>query len=204
MKGRVTQFGDIVRRDRRRHPDRDALRTVGEEIGKRARQHHRLVLRAVVGRPEIDRVFVDAIEQQMRNFGQPRFGVTHSGGIIAVHIAEVPLPIHQGIALGEILSQTHERVIHRLIAVRMKLADDIADDASAFLECRAGVETQQLHRVQEPPVNRLETVACIRQRPAGNGGERVLQIALFQRVAQRNLFDFAVAGGISFVLMDKN
>jgi hypothetical protein len=47
-------------------------------------------------------------------------------------------------------------------------------------------------------VNRLEAVARIRQRPAGNGGERVLQIALFQRVAQRNVFHFAVAGGNQF------
>ena len=127
-----------------------------------------------------------------------------AAGLSPSTLPKLPCPSTKRIALGEILRETHERVIHRLIAMRMELADDVADDARAFLECRAGVEAQQLHRVQEPPVNRLEAVARIRQRPAGNGGERVLQIALFQRVAQRNLFHFAVAGGISFVLMDKN
>jgi hypothetical protein len=109
--------------------------------------------------------------------------VPHGGGIIAIHIAEIALPIHQRIALGKILSKAHERVVHRLIAVRMELADDVADDARTLLERRPGVETQQLHGVQQPSMNRLEPVACIRERAAGDGGERVLQIALFQRFA---------------------
>ena len=204
MEGRITQLGDIVRRDRRRHADRDALRTIGQQVGKRPRQHHWLVLGAVIGRPEIDRVFVDAIDQKVRDLSQPRFGVSHGGRIIAVHVAEIALPIYQRITLGKILRETHERVIDRLIAVRMEFADDVADDAGAFLEGRAGVETQQLHGVQQPSMNRLESVARVRERAAGDGGERVLQIALFQRFAQRNLFDIAVAGGISCLPMDKN
>jgi hypothetical protein len=119
----------------------------------------------------------------MRDLGQPRFGVAHGGRVIAIHIAEIALPVDQRIALGKILSEAHERVVHRLIAMRMELADDVADHARAFLERSAGVEAQQLHGIQQPPVNRLEPVACIRERTAGDGGERVLQIALFQRFA---------------------
>ena len=163
---RVAELGGVVRRDRGRHPDRDALRAVGEKIGERARQHHRLVLRAVVGRPEIDRILVDAVEQEVRDLGQPRLGVAHGGGVIAVDIAEIPLPVDQRIALGEILREAHERVVHRLVAMRMELADDVADHARAFLERGAGVEPQLLHRVQEPPVHRLEPVARVRQRAA--------------------------------------
>ena len=183
MKRRVAELGDIVGWDRRRHPDRDALRAVGQQVGKRSRQHHRLVLRAVIGRSEIDRVFVDTVDQEMRDLGQPRFGVAHGGRVIAIHIAEIALPVDQRIALGKILSEAHQRVVHRLIAVRMELADDVADHARAFLERSAGVEAQQLHGIQQPPVNRLEPVARIREGTAGDGGERVLQIALFQRFA---------------------
>ena len=131
----------------------------------------------------------------MRNLGQPRFGVAHGGGIIAVDVAEVPLSIDQRIALGKILGEAHERVVHRLVAVRMEFADDVADHPRAFLERRTGVETQLLHRVQEPPVNGLEPVARVRQRAPGDGGKRVLEIALLQRLPQRNLFDFTVARG---------
>jgi len=42
-------------------------------------------------------------------------------------------------------------------------------------------------------VHRLQSVARVRQRAAGDGGQRVLQIALFERLAQRDLFD--AAGG---------
>src|SRR5262250_2815759 len=41
------------------------------------------------------------------------------------------------------------------------------------------------------PVHRLEAIACIRQRAPGDGGQRVLQIALLERGAQCDIFDFA-------------
>ena len=44
-------------------------------------------------------------------------------------------------------------------------------------------------------MNGLEPVARIRQRAPGDGGERVLEITLLQRLPQRNLFDVAVARG---------
>ena len=46
----VAQLGRIVRRDGRRHADRDALRAVRQQIGKRRRQHHRFLAGAVIGR----------------------------------------------------------------------------------------------------------------------------------------------------------
>ena len=52
----------IVRRDGGRHADRDARGAVGEQVGEGARQHDGLVLLAVIGGAEIDRVLVDAGE----------------------------------------------------------------------------------------------------------------------------------------------
>ena len=189
MQRRVAQLGGIVRRDRCRHADGDALRAVGQQIGKRARQHDRLVLRAVIGRAKIDRVLVDAVDQQARDIGQARLGVAHGGRVIAVDIAEIALAVDQRIALGKILRQPHQGVVDGLVAVRMKFADDVADDARAFLEGRAGIEPQLLHRVEQPPMHRLEPVARIRQRAVHDGGERIGEIALLERVAQRDVLD---------------
>jgi hypothetical protein len=77
----------------------------------------------------------------------------------------------------------------------MKLADDVADHARAFLERRRGVEAQEMHGVEQPAVHRLEAVARVRQRATGDGGERVLKVPLLQRLAQRDLLDLAVARG---------
>ncbi len=172
-----------------RHADRDALRAVGEQIGERTRQHHRLVLRAVIGRAEVDRILFDAVDQEARNVGEPRLGVAHRRRVIAVDVAEVALAVDQRIALREVLRQPYQSVIDRLVTMRMKFADDVADHARAFLERRVGVEPQLLHRIEQPPVHGLEAVARIRQRTVHDGGERIGEIALLERLAQRNVFN---------------
>ena len=50
--------------------------------------------------------------------------------------------------------------------------------------CLAGVEPQQPHGVQDAPVHGLEPVARVRQGAVHNGGERIGEVALFQRLAQ--------------------
>jgi hypothetical protein len=137
---RGTHLAGIVRRYRRRHADGNARRAIGEQIGKRAGQHDRLALLAVIGRTEIDRVLVDAGEQRARNLGQPRLGVAHRRGVIAVDVAEIALALDQRIARREILREPHQRIVHRDIAVRMELADHVTDDAGAFLEPRGGIK----------------------------------------------------------------
>ena len=111
---------------------------------------------AVVGGPEIDGVFVDAFEQQPRHLGQPRFGVAHGGGVIAVDIAEIALPVDQRIARGEILRQPHQRIVDRLIAMRMEIAHHVADDLGGFLQRLPGIEPQQQHPVENAAVDRLD------------------------------------------------
>ena len=74
------------------------------------------------------------VEQQPRDLGQARLGVAIGGGVIAVDIAEIALPVDQRVALREILREAHQRVVDRLVAMRVVLADDVADDAGAFLE----------------------------------------------------------------------
>ena len=190
MQRGVAQFGDVVRRDRGRHADRDALRAVGEQVRKAAGQNDRLFRLAVVIGAELDAVLVDAVEQKPRDLGHARFGVAIGGGIIAVDIAEIALAVDQRIARGEILREAHHRVIDRLVAMRMERAHHVADDLGGFLERRAGIEPQQAHAVEDAPMHRLQAVAGIRQRAMHDGRERVSEIALFQRIAQHDLVNF--------------
>ena len=76
----VEQFGQIVWRDRRRHAHRDALRAIGEQIGEGRGQHDGLALIAGVIVAEVDRVLVDAVEQQARDLGHAGLGVAIGGG----------------------------------------------------------------------------------------------------------------------------
>ena len=191
MQRRVAQLGDIVRRDRGRHADRDALRAVGEQIGKRRRQHRRLLQHAVVIGAEIHGVFVDAVEQEPRGFGQPRFGVAVGRGVIAVDIAEIALAVDQRIARGKILREPHQRVIDRLVAMRVEIAHDVADDLRRFLERRAGIEAQQPHAVKDAAMHGFEPIARVGQRAVHDGRQRIGEIALLKRFAQRNFLHVA-------------
>ena len=130
---RGAQLARVVRRNAGRHADRDAAGAVRQQVGERRRQDHRLLVAAVVGRAEVDGVLIDAVQQRARDLGQAGLGVAHGRGIVAVDIAEVALAVDQRVALRELLREAHHGVVDRDLAVRVELADDVADHARAFL-----------------------------------------------------------------------
>ena len=184
MQHRVAQLVGVVRRDVGRHADGDAGGAVGEQVGEIGRQHRRLLLAPVVVGAEIDRVLVDAVEQPRGDLGQPRLGVAVGGRVIAVDVAEIALAVDQRIAHGEVLGEARQRVVDRLVAVRVEVAHRVADDLGAFPELALRAEPQLLHGVEDAPMHGLQAVAHVGQRAVHDGGERVGEIALFQRVAQ--------------------
>ncbi len=195
MTGGVTQLCGVVRRDIGRHAHRDAGGTIREQVREGRRQDQRLLVLAVIGLAKIDRAFVIILQDEDRGFGQTRFGVSHGRGAIAVHIAEIALTFDQRIARGEILRQTHQRLIHRLIAMGMEPADNVADHAGAFLEGGVGRQLEKPHGVEKTAVNRLQTVARIGQGPLGDGGERIGEIARGERVIEALIEDTAAIAG---------
>ena len=113
---------------------------VGEQVREQARKDLGLLLLAIVGRAEGDRAFVEPGHQLARRRGQPRLGVAHRRGIIAVDIAEIALPVDERVAEREILGEPDHRVVDRLVAVRVIFADHVADHARAFLVARRRIE----------------------------------------------------------------
>ena len=202
MEQRVGQLLGVVGRNVGRHADRDAGRAVGEQVRERGRQHDRLLVGAVVGRAEIDGVLVDAVEERAGDVRQAAFGVAHGGGVIAVDVAEVALAVDQRVADGEVLGEAHERVVDRLVAVRVVVAHHLADDLGALLVAAVGIELQLAHGVEDAPVHGLQPVAHVGQRAVHDGRERVGEVALLERVVQVHGLDRAGAGGrIACLLM---
>ena len=62
---------------------------------------------------------------------EPAFRIAHRPRRIAVDGAEVALPVHQQVAQREGLRHAHQGVVHRLVAVRVIFANDIADHGAA-------------------------------------------------------------------------
>ena len=170
-----------MRRDRGRHADRDPARAVRQQVREQPGEDLGLLFLAVVGRAKLDRAVVEAGHQLHRDGRQPGLGVAIGRGVIAVDIAEIPLPVDERVAEREILREADHRVIDALVAVRVIFADHVADDARRLLVGAGRIEPEQAHRPQQPPVDGLQPVADVGQRPRGDGRQRIDEIAFGKR-----------------------
>ena len=168
-----------MRRNIRRHADRDTRGAVDEQVREAAGEHARLLARLVeVGVP-IDGILFEVAEHLVGNLGEARLRVTVSRGRVAVHGAEVAVPIHEHIAHGEILRQTDEGVINGRVAVRMVTTQDVADAGRGLLKRLVRGQIILIHCIQNAPVHGLQAVAHVGQGAPDNHGHGVFHIAGF-------------------------
>ena len=93
--GRLDDLAEVVRRDVRRHADRDAGRAVDEKVREARREDERLAGCLVVVGPEVDGVRVDVAEHLGGEALEARLGVPHGGSRVVVDRAEVALAVDQ-------------------------------------------------------------------------------------------------------------
>ena len=184
--GRIDDFAEIVRRNIRGHADCDATGAVDQQIRETCRQHHRLALVSVVVFLKVDGVLVDVVEQRHRRARQPAFGVAHGRRRIAVDRAEIALPVDQHQAHGKILRHADQRVVNRLVAVRVILAHHVADHTRRFHVFLVGRVALLVHRVKNAPMHGLEAVTRIRQRTRHDHAHGVIEIAALHFLGDRN------------------
>ena len=182
---RARHFGKIVRRDVGREADADARAAVQEHHRQSRRQQLRFLERAVVVRCEVDGVAVDFGEQQLRHRRQPALRVPHRGRVVAVARAEVALPVDQRIPQREVLRLPHQRVVRGGVAVRMVLAEHVADDARRLHVARRRVEPELVHREQDPPLDGFLAIRNVGERASHHDAHRVLEVAALGELRER-------------------
>ncbi len=175
---RVTDFSQVVRRDVRRHPHRNARRAVYQQVRKLRRQHLRLGPRVVIVRDEIDRLLVDILHHLHGRGRHPRLRIPHRRRWIAVDRAEVPLTVHQWIAQIERLTQPHQRRIHHPLSVRVIISGCVTRNLGALPVSTPRPQMQVVQRHEDPPLRRLQPVPHIRQRSRHDHAHRVAQVGL--------------------------
>ena len=171
-------FAQVVRGDLGRHPDRDPIRAVHQQVRHDRGQHLGLDRLAVEVGMEADRAPVDVLHHGDGNLGEPRLGVAVGGRRIPVHRSEVALPVDQRVPQVESLSEADERVVHRGVTVGVVLLEDLADDSRALRKRTRGQQPLPEHRVQDPALHRFQAVADVRQRPADDHRHRVVHVGL--------------------------
>ncbi len=174
--GRVHDLREVVRRNLRRHADGDAFGAVEQKVRHARRHDRRLAQRLVVVGVEGDGLLLDVGENLAGDLRHARFGVAHRGGRVAVHRAEVALPVDQRVAHREVLRQADDGVVDGRVAVRVVLTDHVADDARRLLVSLVVLVAEFVHRPEHAPVDGLEPVAHVRQRAPDDDRHGVVEI----------------------------
>ena len=195
--GGADDLAEVVRGHVGGHADRDPARAVDEQVGERRRQHRRLGLGVVVVRHEVDGVLVEPAHHEHRRGRHPRLGVARRRRPV-VEGAEVAVPVDERQPHRERLSHPHHGVVDRLVAVRVVLAHDLADDPLALHVRAVRPQPELAHAVEDPPLHRLEAVARVGQRPRVDDGVGVLEervAHLLLDVDVDDLLDEVLGGG---------
>ena len=186
----LIDFVEVVRRDVGRHADRDAGRAVDQQV-RHPRRHDRgfEFLLVVVGL-EVDGFLVDVGHQLVGDARHARLGVSHRRGVVAVDRTEVALAVDQQVAQRERLRHAHQRVVHRGVAVRVVLTDDVTDDTRRLVVRLVAVRAELVHREQHAAVHRLQAVADVRERAPHDHAHRVIEVAAAHLVFEIYRDDF--------------
>ena len=128
----VDDFAQIVRRNIRRHPNRDARCAVDEQVRKSCGEDRRLGARFVVIRHEIDRILIHIGHQRRAEMGHARFGVAHRRRRITFDGSEIPLAVDEPFAHRPRLRHVDKRGVNHRFAVRMIVTAGVAADLCAF------------------------------------------------------------------------
>ena len=191
-------LAQVVRRNVGRHADRDAGGPVQQHVRQSRRKQRRLLERTVEIRHPVGRSLAELREQHLGVAGQPRFRIAHRGERLRlVRRPEVALPVHDRVAIGERLRHQHQRLVAGRVAVRMELADHVADRARGLLVLGSRREAELAHRVDDAALHGLQAVADVRQRPVEDHVHRVFEVGLLGESLERQPLD---ALEIQFVL----
>ena len=180
----VAQLAEVVRRDVGGHAHGDAGGAVEEEVRELRGEDRRLGERLVVVGHHVHGVLVQVLEHHLGRLLHAHLGVAHRGRRVAVHGAEVAVPVHERHAHREVLRHAHDRVVDRRVAVRVVLAHHLADDVRGLLVLDPRAEVQAVHAEQRAAVHGLEAVAHVGERAPHDHAHRVVDV-----VAAHLLFD---------------
>ena len=84
------------------------------------------------------------------------------------------------------LREADHRVVDRRVAVRVVLAEHVADDGRALAVRAPGHEVVLVRRVENAPVDRLEAVAGVGDRAPDDDAHRVVEVARTHLVGDRD------------------
>ena len=166
-------LAQVVRRDLACHADRDAHGAIAQEVGESRRQHRWLSTRLVVISLEVDRILAELSEDIHGRMIQAGLRVPHGGRWVSVDGSEVALAGHEGIAHAEGLREVDQRGIHNRLTVGVVVPRGVAGDLGAFPVSAPRRQAEVIHRHEDAPLRRLQSIPRVGQGALEDEGHRV-------------------------------
>ena len=186
MESSVDDFAEVVRRNVGRHADADACAAVDEKIREFRGQNFGFAFAFIEVRNHVDGIFVEIGKQFFREALHAAFGITGGRGGVAVDGSEVALAFNQRGAHGEVLGETHKRIVNRGVSVRMILTHDFTDDSRRFHGGVTFGESKLFHSVEDSAVDGLKTVTDVRNRTSHVDAQGILQVRSMHNILNMN------------------
>ena len=164
-----------MRRDVGGHADGDAVGAVDQQAGEARGQDRGFFQAFVVVGLEVDRFLVEIAQQLHGRLAQTRLGVTHCCCRVTVDGAEVAMAVDKRNAHAERLGQAHHGVVYGGVAVRVILADNVADGTGRLHMRTVRRVAGLVHGVQDAAMDRLQAVAHVGQGAADDDAHGIFQ-----------------------------
>ena len=164
-----------MRRHVRRHPHRNPRPTIHQQVRKRRGKYRRFRQPFVIVRNKIHRVLLHVGHQCPTQRRHPRFRITHGGRRISFHRSKVPLRINQRLPHRPRLPHVHQRRINHRLTVRVIVPRGVTTNLRALHLLLRRIKPQLMHRIQDPPLRRLQSIPHIRQGTGNDDGHRIVQ-----------------------------
>ena len=189
---RTDDLPQVVGRDVGGHAHGDAGGAVHQQVGEPGGKDTGLLAGLVeVGVP-VHGVLFDVPQHLVGHAGKARLRITVGSRGIAVHGAEVAVSVDEHVAHGEVLSQTHQCVIDRSVAMGMVPAQHVAHGGGALAEGVVVGQVILVHSVQDTAVDGLEAVPHVGQGPAHDDAHGVLNVGFLHFRDQGRFHDLLI------------
>ena len=125
---RADNLPQIVRGNVRRHTYRDSGSTVDQQVWITRRHYHRLFLRLIEVRCEINSILVQIGDHLHGDLAQTSLRITHRRRPITVHGTEVSMTVYQGITGRPVLRHIDQGAVNRTVSMRVIFTHRITDN----------------------------------------------------------------------------
>ncbi len=174
---RVAYLRKVVGRHVGGHTHCDARRAVYQQQRDAGGQYGGFLEGVVEVVDELHRILADVGHDLVGDLAHAGLGVTHGGGAVAVHRAEVTLSVHQRVAHGPRLRHTYHGEVDGAVAVGVELTQHVAHDTGALAVGLVRIEVQFVAHIEEDaPVHGLQAVAHVGQRTGYDDRHRIVDV----------------------------